>query len=421
MSHPLEYPKLRWPIDLRIERVEQQEILLVTCPLGISPQPLGLVAAVAPIVSEFEGRLSVDEITAKFAQYGVQRKLITELVAMLDTALFLESPRYFEAERRLRDDFAKSSTRPAALAGLSYPADRVTLEKEIDAWLSHGTTPLAQPGRSMIGLMAPHIDYRRGGLCYGKTYTSLRSERHDLYILIGTAHQYSRHLFHLSAKDFASPLGTLPCDQLFVGKLAGLYGAERSFADEILHRREHSLELQAPFLRRLKDQPRIVPILVGGFHQMVSAHRLPSEFEVYESFVGGLAECLKERLQNGERICFLSGVDMAHVGRHFGDTTALNAAFMEQIAERDHQYLDCINRHDKRGLFEHIALDNDARRICGFPTMYTVLDCLERLGLRYETELIDYRQAVDYTTDCAVTFAGLAMYTPTVIPAPLPN
>ncbi|MFM1847974.1 MAG: hypothetical protein RL417_1448, partial [Pseudomonadota bacterium] len=374
MSRPLEYPKLRWPIDLRIERVQNQEILLVTCPLGISPQPLGLVAAVAPIISEFEGKLSVDEIAGKFSSFGVQRTLIEELVRMLDTALFLESPRFFDAERRIRDDFSKSSMRPAALAGASYPSDSAVLGKEIDAWLRHGTAPIVQPERAMIGLVSPHIDYRRGGMCYGKTYSYLRPESHDLYVLIGTAHQYSRHLFHLSAKDFASPFGVLPCDREFVAKLAGLYGTGRSFADEILHRREHSLELQAPFLRRIKELPRIVPILVGGFHQMVAGSRPPSEVEPYESFAAALAECVSERLRRGDRVCFLSGVDMAHVGQQFGDTRPLTPAFMEQIAERDHQYLECIYRQDKRALFEHIAVDGDARRICGFPTMYTVLD-----------------------------------------------
>lgn len=414
MSNPLEYPKLRWPIDLRIERVDQHEVLLVSCPLGISPQPLGLIAAVAPIVSEFEGRLSVDEITAKFARYGVQRKLIDDLVTMLDTGLFIESPRFFEAQARIRADFETSAVRPAALAGLSYPGDEAVLEQEIDGWLRHGTAQVARIDRTMVGLVSPHIDYRRGGVCYGKTYVHARPERPDLYLVIGTAHQYSRYLFHLCAKDFASPLGTVRCDRDFVTKLAGLYGHERSFADEILHRREHSLELQLPFLQRVDEHATIVPILVGSFHQMVSGQRSPNDYEAYETFAGALVECLRERITRGQKICFLSGVDMAHVGKHFGDTEALTPTFMEQVAARDGEYLRCIERHDARALFAHIAEDGDARRICGFPTMYTVLDCLARLGIRYSSELFDYRQAVDYSTDCAVTFAGLGMYTSSI-------
>jgi len=104
MSNPLEYPKLRWPIDLRIEKVDSREILLVTCPLGISPEPLGLLAAVAPIIGQFEGRLSVDEITSKFENYGVRRQLVDELIALLDQNLFMESPRFHAAERLVGGD-----------------------------------------------------------------------------------------------------------------------------------------------------------------------------------------------------------------------------------------------------------------------------------------------------------------------------
>lgn len=414
MHDPRRYPKLRFPIDLRIERLDSAEVLLITCPLGISPQPLGLVAAVAPIVARFEGTLSVDEITAQFAHLGVTRRLIDELVDMLDRGLFLEGPRFRAAERTVAESFMHDPIRPAALAGLSYPADEVSLAREIDRWLTHGAPPIVQPGREMIGLVSPHIDYRRGGVGYGKTYRALAPERHDLYILMGTAHQYSPHLFHLLNKDFASPLGLLRCDRPLVEGLAKRYGWERSFADQILHRREHSLELQVPFLRRLHAAPTIVPILVGSFHAMISAGRPPEEFEAYETFVGALVESIGERLRSGARVCFLSGVDMAHVGRAFGDKDPLSPALMEEVGRRDRRYLDIIAAQDKRALFAHIAEDRDARKICGFPTLYTVVDALDRLGIRYTTELFDYRQAVDYTADCAVTFAGLGMYAPSL-------
>jgi hypothetical protein len=82
---------------------------------------------------------------------------------------------------------------------------------------------------------------------------------------------------------------------------------------------------------------------------------------------------------------------------------------MERIAARDQEYLAAIERGDKRALFDHIASDNDARRICGFPTMYLVLDVLARVGARWSGSLVRYDQAVDYQSDCAVTFAGMAL------------
>jgi AmmeMemoRadiSam system protein B len=406
----LQYPHLRWPIDLRLEKVQDQEILLVSCPLGISATPLGLIAAVAPIVSSFDGTRSIDEIQKGFASYGITVELIRELVRVLDDNLFLHGPRFMAAQKSQRDDFARLDVRPSSLAGLGYPGEREPLLKFVDSYLAGGLILPTTSGRKLLGLKSPHIDYHRGGEAYGLTYRHLHGHQHDLYLLMGTAHQYSKQMFHLTRKDFANPLGLLPCDRPFVDKLASLYGAERSFADEILHRKEHSLELQVPFLRRMVDQPQIVPILVGSFYGMLQSGKLPSEDDQYENFAAALAECLSERRRNGQKICFIAGVDMAHVGKHFGDADALTPDFMREVERRDRQYLDCVVRHDKRGLFAHIEEDMDIRKICGFPTMYLMLDVLERLGIQYEATIYDYRQAVNYATDCAVTFAGVGFH-----------
>lgn len=267
-----------------------------------------------------------------------------------------------------------------------------------------------QAKREIACLVAPHIDYRRGGGCYGAIYPRLTESRANTYILIGTAHQYSRGIFHLCAKDFQSPVGTHPCDQSFITELATRFGIDRSFVDQYLHRREHSLELQLPFLSAVQPNASVVPILVGSYHPMLEAMRYPQEWEEYETFAGALTEIIKERTKRGEKVSFLAGVDMAHIGRSFGDEGALSPERMREIGYRDQQYLRAIEECDPKALFDHIAEDQDARRICGFPTMYLVLDVLNRLGGRTDVDVVAYDQAVDYPTDCAVTFAGVAMY-----------
>ena len=101
---------------------------------------------------------------------------------------------------------------------------------------------------------------------------------------------------------------------------------------------------------------------------------------------------------------------MAHIGRAFGDEGSLSTDRMLEIERRDREYLSTIARSDKKALFLHIAEDQDARRICGYPTMYLVLDVLERLAIDRHFELFEYRQAVNYSSDCAVTFAGGGVY-----------
>lgn len=394
-----------------LENVEgeqrESQAILVQCPLGISPRPLLLVPAVGPLLSVFDGERSVEEIVAHFAPQGLQRATLDELIALLDAHLFLAGPRFFAAERESVEGFRALSIRPAALAGSAYPSTEPDLRALVDGLL---VTPSSElKSRDLQCLVAPHIDYRRGGRCYGQIYPYLANCDANTFILIGTSHQYSRQMFHLSAKDFESPLGVLPCDSALVSRIAARFGTERAFRDEYLHRREHSLELQLPFVSRVRPDARIVPILVGSFHEAIESGRELDRFDEYTAFVGACAEAIQHERQEGRRVCFIAGVDMAHVGRHFGDESAITPEFMESVAERDRRYLDAIQAHDTAALFSHVAEDRDARRICGFPTMYTVLDILKKLGVRVRCGVTHYDQAVDYQSDCAVTFAGLAL------------
>jgi AmmeMemoRadiSam system protein B len=417
-------PKLRWPLDIRVHEVPHasgastdvkpegvtQKVVVLQCPLGVTPQPLVLIAAVAPVLSLLQGELTTQEILSRCAPLGLGQEAFVELLRLLDENLFLANARFFAAEQVMKESFLSLSVRPAALAGLSYPESREGLRKLVDGLLVD--VDIQSSCGELACLVAPHIDYHRGGGCYGGIYPHLAASTADLFVLMGTAHQYSQRMFHLSAKDFESPLGTLACDADFVSRLAHRFGVTRAFADEYLHKKEHSLELQLPFISRVKPGVSIAPVLVGSFHQAVLSGKYPSEWEEYEAFVGSLVEVLREEQQRGRRFCFIAGVDMAHVGAFFGDDWALSPEKMEQVAERDREYLAAIEAQDSRRLFAHIAEDQDARRICGFPTMHTIIDVLNRLGVTYSCQSSSYQQAVDYQSGCAVTFAGMALCRP---------
>lgn len=403
-------PKLRWPLEVDYQTVDGKRFVVLQCALGIVEEPLGLVEAVAPLLGQLNGVHTIAQIAEHFSDQGVTSELVSELVELLDKGYFLEGDRFDRLSSKVRNSYRKKDVRPSALAGRSFPPSEEALRSEVVNYLQAGKILSSQHKGKLFGLATPHIDYGRGGKCYGKAYNALREEQHGLYVLIGTSHKYSELLFHLSDKHFDSPMGRLRCDHAFVSTLASRYGQQRSFADEILHKYEHSLELQVPFMNALCPQATIAPILVGSFHQMITQDKLPEEFPEYDEFAAALAEAIAERRSSGGKVSFLAGVDMAHVGQSFGDIEALTPDFMEHIAERDAIYLQALQEQNKEMLFTHIVEDGDARRICGFPTMYTVLDVCDRLGINYTAELIDYSQAVDYNTDCAVTFAGMSFY-----------
>jgi AmmeMemoRadiSam system protein B len=408
------YPKLRAPLDIQWRTVDQREVLALQCPLGLTDRAIHLVPAVAPVLQLFDGALSTDEIVQRFTAAGLTRELLDGLIRMLDENLFMANARFFAAQEQVRRDFEQSTVREAARAGLVYPREPDELRALVQTYLCGAVAKEKADStlerRELLCLIAPHIDYFRGGGCYGATYPRMAACDAELYIVIGTSHKYSPRTFHLTAKDFACPLGTLVCDKVFVAQVANRHGAQRAFADEFLHKREHSLELQLPFMAAIKPTARIAPILVGSFHHMIADGRYPHEYDEYESFVGALVEAIRAKRADGGRVCFIAGVDMAHVGRHFGDSDPLSSDGMRIIAERDAKYLEAIRNGDKKALFDHISEDGDARRVCGFPTMYTILDVFSRTGMSYGCEIINYEQAVDMRTDCAVTFAGAAMY-----------
>jgi hypothetical protein len=108
----------------------------------------------------------------------------------------------------------------------------------------------------------------------------------------------------------------------------------------------------------------------------------------------------------------IGGVDLAHVGRHFGDRDRLTPEFLAEVRSRDHELLKAAAAVDPRALFQEIARDQDQRRICGFGPIYTILGLLERDGARsgrVAGQLLSYDQAVDLENDLCVSFASMAI------------
>ena len=383
----------------------REDVIVLACPLGLA-EPLALKSAIGPLLAACTGEHSVKDIVIQFASYGVTQQFIGELLGLLEQHALLLGPSLELKRQEFLRLFRESPIRKSAFAGSGYPQEAEPLAQLVEEFLGRESSPRVGPPDALRLLVAPHIDYARGQHCYGLTFQALRNAEPDLVILLGTAHQYSPLLFHLCCKDFETPLGLVKTDKLFVRELLRAYG-ERAIQDEHLHAREHSLELQLPFLKHLCPNAKIVPILVGSFHRMLGS--VPAAFPEYEQFAQALSTALESRWHK-KRTLILAGVDMAHRGQHFGDSEKLSLEVMQGIEARDRQYLAALSAQDKASLFSHIAEDEDARRICGYPSLYLALDVLDRLRVNLDLSLIDYRQAVDYATDCAVTFAGLSGY-----------
>lgn len=407
----MEYPKIR---AVEVFPVEQQGQTLICLrdPSGLAPEPLALGMGAYFIVTLFDGRTSLLDIQAAFAKrFGdvIPREKLDELIAALDRAYFLDSAAFREREQRVREEFLAAPDRPAALAGLCYEKDPAKLRLELAAFFDPpegpGRVPTVRKSAALAGLIAPHIDPRRGAAAYAHAYHELMAhEPPELVVILGTSHYGAGpELFSATRKNYATPFGAIQTDAAFIDRLAARYAGDL-FADEMLHRGEHSIEFQALFLAYALGARgyQVVPILVSSFHEMVASGATPARDSRVTSFVAALrAELEAER----RRVLILSGVDFAHVGRKFGDAFAADRAVAERVQHEDLGLIENIKRGDPEGFFADIVKDRDARRICGLAPMYTQLELLRGRSAR----LLKYGIAMEPQSESAVSFASLAI------------
>ena len=404
-------PKLRWPLDLQKIRDAGEEYLVIQDPEGLAAEPLILPFAFQAVLSRLNGSYSVADILQEGGPYGLTEEMLRELLDLLGTSYLLESA---ESKKRMADkrlEFAAAPLRPLSHAGSVYASDPVELRKELGQYITDSESVEKSPADQKIrALICPHIDYHRGWRTYGTAYKILEQvEIPDVIFLIGTSHQAGKSLFQLTFKDFQTPFGVAVSDKDIVTRLSSAYGTERSFRDEYLHRKEHSLELQLPWLGLRFGSagiPKVVPILVGSFHHLFNRDRSPKEDPEVADFVGALAEIVRGLRAAGKTFLFYAGIDLAHMGQFFGDAEFLSGTHLEEIRHRDQLLLESVLAADEEKLFEHMQEDCDARRICGYPSMYTMLAAMRQGGQQLRGVPVDYRQAVDTQSDCIVTFAS---------------
>lgn len=153
-----------------------------------------------------------------------------------------------------------SQIRPAAVAGAFYPGNGPSLNQAIDVLLAE--TP-AESARTPKAVIVPHAGYVYSGAVAARAYRRLERARGMVsrVVLLGPAHRVPvRGLALPEAEQFATPLGLVSVDPAAHANLASLPQVIRSDA---AHAREHSLEVQLPFLQKILGDFTLVPLVVG--------------------------------------------------------------------------------------------------------------------------------------------------------------
>jgi AmmeMemoRadiSam system protein B len=328
------------------------------------------------------------------------------MIKQLDENYLLESERYQTYRVQMEDEWRKAAIRDAAYAGKSYEADPGRLTEQLEGFFKDSRGPgMPGPAKAEIpvkGLIAPHIDFQRGGPCYAWAYKELaESPQPDLFIIVGTVHLPTLNPFILTKKKFQTPLGTIDTASDMVDALADAVSFD-PFQDEIFHKTEHTIEFQAVFLSYLfRDTTRfrIIPILCGSFHDVtndgVSLRQKPHLLD----FISQLKKTVAD---SPYRCCYIASADLAHVGQRFGAAAPTPVA-LGDVELQDRAMLSYAERVDPQGFCEFITREKDSRNICGLPPIYAMLSAMDAR----EGKLLDYRQSVEPGGGSAVTFASM--------------
>ncbi len=388
----------------------------MTClrdPQGLAEQPLFLNSPQAFLVAMMDGTNSLRDIQAAFFRQTSElltTETLENLVTQLDEHHFLDSPSFRVYLASQVEEFRQMPSRPARHAGTAYAATADELRLQLDGYLKDAREP-ERPSSSgtagpLQGLIAPHIDFHRGGATYAYACKALAEHAEaDRYIIFGTCHNPMEKRFALTNKDYETPLGAVPTDREFVRRLAGKL-PDDFFQDEFAHRNEHSIEFQAVCLRYALGGRRAftaVPALVGSFHDILSEGGDAAADRQVAAMVSALTETMAEL---PGRYCVIAGADLAHVGRQFGDPTGPSEAYLAEVARADREFLRVVEEGAAEEAFHFIAAERDRRRVCGYPPIYMAMRCLNQA----RGSLLDYRQWADLQAGASVSFAALAFF-----------
>jgi AmmeMemoRadiSam system protein B len=255
------------------------------------------------------------------------------------------------------------TVRAPAVAGMFYPGGSSELGETVDRLLA-AITP--KPGPCPKALIVPHAGYIYSGPIAASAFARVAPYKHQItrVVLIGPAHRvFVDGLAAPAASRLATPLGELPIDTDALRELGMPSNAAA-------HAREHSLEVELPFLQRVTPHAKIVP-LCGS--------RAPADV------VGGVLE----KLWGGPETLIVISSDLSHY-HAYAKGRALDEATCARI----------------------LALEPSLQgeQACGSIGINGLAWVAKKKGLR--AELLDLRSSGDTagTRDEVVGYAAFALY-----------
>jgi hypothetical protein len=264
--------------------------------------------------------------------------------------------------------------RPPAVAGQFYSSNPNELAQAVDAFLS----PQVEKKRA-LGCVVPHAGYMYSGHVAGALYSTL--EIPTRLILIGPRHfPRGESLAILSEGSWTTPLGEAKIDSALAAELK--HEVPRVREDMVAHEKEHSLEVQIPFLQRIRGDFQFVPIVLGTDRYGV--------LEELGHAVGKVAAAQREP------VLVVASSDMNHY-----ESDAITRVKDERAIAR-------VLALDPRGLYDTVRAEEIT--MCGIAAAVVMLVAVRDMGAT-NAELARYATSGDINgdRDRVVGYAGIVI------------
>lgn len=265
--------------------------------------------------------------------------------------------------------------RRAAVAGKFYPAQPEALLSDIQRY-----TPPAEKRIAALGVVTPHAGYMYSGPVAGAVYAAVELTPTCIILCPNHFGQGAPLSLYLEG-EWETPLGRARVDSELATALRDAFPV--LLADPASHFREHSLEVQIPFLQRMIPDFRFVPVCVGV-----------SDYPTLMALGEAIATVLEQRK---ERTLIVASSDMNH---YESDSVT---------RRKDRHAIDAMLALDAPGLLE--ALRRHSNTMCGYGPTVAMLTATRRLGAN-RASLIRYATSGDVSgdRDQVVGYAGLAVW-----------
>jgi AmmeMemoRadiSam system protein B len=241
--------------------------------------------------------------------------------------------------------------RPAAVAGTWYPGTAEALKREVDGYLAAAPAKVDGDLRAII---APHAGIMFSGPVGAYAYNAAAGRDFEVAVLVGPSHFVAFDGAALWPDGaFETPLGVARIDE------AGARAMSASSVVQALpsaHRREHSLEMKLPFLKRVLPDVPIVPLLIGFQHR-----------DTIDALAAAIAAAFA-----GRRVLLVASTDLSHY---------LDA---KTAAKLDSRVQQCVNAFDADALLDLFERYPERERgqyvACGGGAAIAVMKAAKALG-----------------------------------------